>query len=79
MEEYPYYQYYYDGEAVLTSPSYIERHRIANVECSLFFTALGNAVWVAETKTSNFVSLNDLASSLADNVTQDLINKKVVK
>ena len=73
-----YYQYYYDGESVLTSPSYVEQHKIANVECSLFSTSSGNAVWIAETKTSNYVSLKDLASSLADNVTADMVNEKII-
>ena len=38
---YSYYQYYYDGEAYLNSPSYVEKHKIVNVECSLFSASSG--------------------------------------
>lgn len=76
---YTYYQYYYNAYEVIRQPGYIEKHRSVNVECSLFSTSGGKAVWIAQTKTSNYTSLNDLASSLASEITDNLKADGVIK
>jgi hypothetical protein len=74
-----YYQYYYDAYGLMGAPGYIEKHKTVLVQCSLFSISTGKAVWVADTKTQNYRSLDNLSSSLGDKITDDLKQEGIIK
>ena len=74
-----FYDWYSWGWGYMYSPGYTEVYRSVKVDCSLFSVATGKEIWIASTRTQNYWSLDDLASSLGDELAYNLQADKMVK
>jgi hypothetical protein len=74
-----FYDYYYGGRGYWGTPGYIEYYKEVRIECRLFPPTLDNSIWIATTKTTNYTGLNNLASSLGDAITKNLVEAKLIQ
>jgi hypothetical protein len=71
--------YYWGGVSVFSRPGYVEKHKIVKMEVSLFSPKSKTPIWYATTKTRDATDINDLASSIADEITSNLKENGFVK
>jgi len=74
-----FYDWYNCGWGYMYSPGYTEVYRSVKVDCSLFSVSTAKEIWIASTRTQNYWSLEDLASSLGDELAYNLKADKMVK
>jgi cellobiose-specific phosphotransferase system component IIB len=74
-----FYDWYSWGWGYMYSPGYTEVYRSVKVGCTLFSVSSGKEIWIASTRTENYWSLDDLASSLGDELAYNLHADKMVK
>lgn len=71
-----YYDYY---DSWYSSPAYIEKYKIVNMETALFSVEKKKLVWVGESKTRYAYSADMLAQSIADEIILNLKEEKLIK
>lgn len=69
---------YYWG-TVYRYPAYVEKHKTVKMEVSLFSPHSRTPIWYATTKTYDAYGIDDLASSLADEITVNLSESGFIK
>lgn len=74
-----FYDWYNWGYGYIYSPGYTEVFRSVKVDASLFSVSTAREIWIATTRTHNYWSIDDLASSLGDELAYNLQVDKIVR
>lgn len=70
--------WYWGGYDVMYTPGYTEKHSSVNTEAVLYTEYSEGAVWYATLKTIDAYNRNDLTSSLAKKIVEDLIINEIL-
>ena len=74
-----FYNWYWGGYDNMYSSGYYEKHTLVNTEAILYSESSESAVWFASLETTNAYNRQDLTSSLASKIANNLLENDIIK
>jgi hypothetical protein len=74
-----FFDYYWNWVSVYNVPGYVEKHKTVKMEVSLFSPLSKTPVWYGTTRTRDASGVDELSISIADEVTNNLIDNGLIK
>ena len=76
---YGYSNYYMSSYAVVSTPGYIQENTIVKLETNFYDIKTEKLVWSGLTHTVNPQSAQEVATSVAGTIVDDLVQKKIIR